>query len=193
MLFGAVMHADAQPGGGWAVYAGYGSYDTSGVFQQNDPSAGVSAGDRFDINSDSGISLGVDYQFPVSGSTTVNPFLFITSEEGNSSQLDNLGLFGIDILGVEFRYWFSDWFIGVHSGLYGHDIFFDGVKLSSDSGSGAGLSLGWGISRNWFMLVQYDSASVEFGAGDMEYDGFAVNVGYRWTKSTGRPGIEIEP
>ena len=118
------------------------------------------------------------------------PSVFITSEEGNSSQLDNLGLFGIDILGIEFRYWFNDWFIGVHSGFYGHDIFFNSVKLSSNSGTGAGMSIGWGISHNWFMLVQYDSASVNFGAADMDYKGFAVNVGYRWTKGTGRPGIE---
>jgi hypothetical protein len=129
-------------------------------------------------SSTSGLSLGLDYQFALSDSFSISPFL-MTSAESNKN-VSGVSV-GHGILGAQLRYWAGDIFVGGHLGSYSEVLTSGGVSLSG-SGGGAGLVAGWERpDGGLYLMGQFDSATVTYpGLSDIKFTAFRLSVGHRW-------------
>lgn len=136
--------------------------------------------------SSSGLSLGIDYQFGVADSFSINPFLISAGERVSGGISDTTA--GHGILGVEGRFWFNpEFFLGAHIGSYTEVLQSNASNVStSASGGGAGLTLGWENSAKGssfggvFVALQLDKAKIHYDNADTELSGARLHIGYRW-------------
>lgn len=134
------------------------------------------------IPSTSGLSIGLDYQFALSDSWSISPFLMTSGETTNVSGITaNHG-----ILGAQLRYWAGDMFFGGHLGSYSEVFTVSAGSLyvsSSASGGGAGLVAGWeNPNGGLYVMGQLDSATIDYpnNSVDAKLSAFRLSAGYRW-------------
>ena len=129
------------------------------------------------VDSTSGLSLGLDYQFAVSDNFSISPFLMTSGESTSVSGTTA----GHGILGVQLRYWAGDMFFGGHLGSYSEAFVNGGVSVSG-TGGGAGLVAGWENSNGGlYVMGQLDSATMEWDfLQDTKFTGIRLSAGYRW-------------
>jgi hypothetical protein len=128
------------------------------------------------VDSSSGISIGIDYQFALSEHFTLSPFLMSSGETGSSSDYT----LGHGIFGAQLRYWAGDWFFGGHVGRYSEYVEYGGFSTSVSAG-GAGLVAGWeGSDGGLYGMGQLDSTTVNYFGTDIKLSAFRLSVGYRW-------------
>ena len=162
ILFTGAAHANPQNGFGLNAGIASHSRDCGGCLGSNS----------------SGLSLGLDYQFAVADSLSINPFL-MTSGETNSKVSGTT--IGHGILGVQLRYWAGDMFFGGHIGSYS-EVITSGAASLSGTGGGAGLVAGWeNPDGGLYVMGQVDSATAKYsGLTDIKFKGFRLSAGYRW-------------
>lgn len=125
-------------------------------------------------SSTSGFSVGMDYQFAMSDTLSINPFL-MTSAETNKDTPGVLIRHGI--VGAQLRYWAGNIFFGGHLGHYTETISDDRSSISG-SGGGGGLVAGWERpDSGWYVMGQLDSG---VGFDDVKLHAFRLGLGYRW-------------
>jgi hypothetical protein len=129
-------------------------------------------------SSTSGLSLGLDYQFALSDTFSISPFLMTSAESSKNVSGTTVGH---GIVGVQLRYWAGDVFFGGHLGGYSEVLSSGGVSLSG-SGGGAGLVAGWEKpDGGLYVMGQLDSATVRYsGLADVKFSALRLSVGYRW-------------
>lgn len=162
-----------QPANGFGLYGGVSSHSMT-------PSGATA-----DYSS-SGLSLGIDYQFGLADSFSLNPFLMSAGEKVSGSITDSTA--GHGILGVEGRYWISsEYFLGAHIGSYSEVLQSNSSNVSSSaSGGGYGLTAGWengskGSSFDGiFVALQLDKAKIRYDGSDVNLSGLRLHIGYRW-------------
>jgi hypothetical protein len=163
----------AEPKNGFGLFGGFASHSAEGTFL---PAFG---GTSFSYSS-SGLSGGVDYQFAISPSLSINPFL-VSSAEGTSGDLLADTTAGHGIFGVGLRYWPGDVFFGAHVGSYSEALTGSGrSSTTSASGTGVGFSVGWESPDGLMMFGQYDTFSVSYSDADVDLTGLRLHIGYRW-------------
>ncbi len=161
----------AQPGSGFGLFGGVARHDMEGTFTQP-PLTGI----QFNYES-SGVSIGIDWQFEISDSFTINPFL-MSSSESFSGDINADG--GHAILGVSFRFWFDGLFLGPHVGSY-NEVLEDNTGNTIDaSGTGIGVMIGWQDESGFLLMAQYDTASLEYVDADVDLTGIRLQAGFRW-------------
>ena len=108
MLLGGVTLAQAdQAANGFGLFAGLSSHSMN-------PQPQVGSAQDY---SSSGVSLGIDYQFALGESFSLNPFLMSAGERVSGGITDTTS--GHGILGIEGRYWLNnEYFLGAHVGSY---------------------------------------------------------------------------
>jgi hypothetical protein len=131
----------------------------------------------------SGLSIGIDYQFAISESFSINPFL-MSSGESTSGALIPGTKAGHGILGLQLRYWINDMFIGGHLASYS-EILSNSVgnitASTTATGGGAGLVAGWeNPNGGMFVMGQLDSAKLQYTGSTSKMSGFRLSMGYRW-------------
>ncbi len=128
-------------------------------------------------DSSSGLSLGLDYQFALSDTFSISPFLMSSGESTNLSGVTA----GHGILGVQLRFWAGDVFFGGHIGSYSEVLSANSVSISG-SGGGAGLVAGWeNPNGGMYWMGQLDSANIAYsGFPDYKLHGMRLSIGYRW-------------
>ncbi len=129
--------------------------------------------------SSSGLSLGLDYQFTLTESLSLNPFLMTSGE--SVSQANNVSA-SHGILGVQLRYWIGDAFIGAHLASYSEVLKYNNLGISTNaSGGGAGLAAGWeNPNGGLYVLAQFDSAKLNYTNTNTKFADVRLSVGYRW-------------
>lgn len=175
VLLGASAQAQAErPANGLGLFGGLASHTMS---PQNSAAADYSS---------SGVSLGLDYQFGLVDSFSLNPFL-ISAGERVSGGISNATA-GHAILGIEGRYWInSEYFLGAHVGSYSEVLQANSSNVStSASGGGLGLTAGWendskaSAFDGMFVAIQLDKAKIRYDNTDVQLSGLRLHVGYRW-------------
>lgn len=158
----------AEPKQGFGLFGGYAGHSLSD-----------SSGATWDT---SGVSIGVDFQIPISDYLSFNPFLASSGETVDNCSACTAGH---GILGIQLRFWLGDVFLGAHVGSYTEirtvDTPFGTVSIDG-SGSGAGGVIGWeGSDPNVFVALQVDSATIDYeGGGSSDIKGTRLHIGYRW-------------
>jgi hypothetical protein len=166
--------ARAQAKNGFGLFGGVASHNDNGSFNSTSPFVGQ------DISyTSSGLSVGIDYQFAVSESFSINPFL-MSSAESASGDVGSGTTAGHGILGLEFRYWPSDIFVGAHIGNYSEVLSASAGSSISASGGGFGASLGWERADGLMVFGQLDHFKVSYSDADLDVNAIRVQVGYRW-------------
>lgn len=174
--------AQAAPQSGFSVNGGIISSTTDQTY-----SSGIFTNQTLTYTG-SGISLGIDYQVPISQSLSINPFLMTSGEvvTVNNNTISSLTS-SHRILGVQLRYWPGDSgaFVGGHIGRYSETLtytFNNGISVSgSGSGGGAGLVGGWeNPNGGFYVMAQLDSAKLGYTNTDTRYHDFRLSIGYRW-------------
>lgn len=130
----------------------------------------------------SGLSLGLDYQIAVSPSVSINPFL-MTSGESTSGAIVSGTKANHGLLGLQFRYWIDDIFLGAHLAAYSETLSLNVGNVTtstSANGGGAGLVAGWEDPKGLFVMGQLDSAKLHYNGYDSKLSGFRLSLGYRW-------------
>jgi hypothetical protein len=131
----------------------------------------------------SGLSLGLDYQFAVSPSVSINPFL-MSSGESISGAVPSGTKASHGLLGLQFRYWIEDVFLGAHLAAYSETLSNTSGNITTSTtanGGGAGLVVGWEQPKGGLFLVgQVDSAKLHYNGYDSKLSDFRVSLGYRW-------------
>lgn len=163
-----------QPANGFGLFAGVSSHD-----MKAQPAVTQDYGSA-------GLSLGIDYQFGIADSFSINPFLMSAGERGSGSKTDYS--VGHGILGVEGRYWPStEFFLGLHIGSYSEVLQTKSSNVSSSaSGGGMGLTLGWensakdSVYGGLFVTLQLDKAKIRYDNSDVDLTGARLHLGYRW-------------
>jgi len=161
--------AQAEPKNGFGLDGGIASHSITGPLGASYQS--------------SGLSLGVDYQFALSDSFSLNPFL-MTSGESASGTVTPVSTAGHGILGLQLRYWINNAFIGGHLGSYSEMLSNTTGNITTStsvSGGGAGLVAGWeNPNGGMFVMGQLDSANLKYPAATNKLSGFRLSLGYRW-------------
>lgn len=162
----------SEPKNGFSVNAGLASHNMSGKFVA--PFTGP------DLSySSSGLSLGIDYQFALAKTFSLNPFL-MTSGESGSGDLKSDTSVGHGILGLQLRYWLDDFFLGAHFARYS-EVLTNNSASTSATGPGGGLAFGWEKpDGGLYVMAQFDKATVKYEDADVDINGFRLSVGYRW-------------
>ncbi|MFA6015761.1 MAG: outer membrane beta-barrel protein [Gallionellaceae bacterium] len=172
ILFAASVNlAHAQAQNGFGLNIGLASHSMEGTV----------APSNFPISyTSSGMSLGLDYQFAISDSFSVNPFL-MSSSESVSGDLNSGTTTGHGIFGLQARYWIGDLFVGAHVASYSEVLLnsSNSARDTAGAGTGGGLVVGWEPSR-WSVTGQIDSPNLTYSDADIKLTGIRVNVGYRW-------------
>jgi hypothetical protein len=175
VLLGTSAQAQAeQPANGFGLFGGISSHSMT---PQNSAAADYSS---------SGVSLGIDYQFGLADSFSLNPFLMSAGERVSGGISDATS--GHGILGVEGRYWInSEYFLGAHVGSYSEVLQSNSSNVStSASGGGFGLTVGWENNSRTsafggiFVALQVDKAKIHYDNADVGLSGLRMHIGYRW-------------
>jgi hypothetical protein len=161
--------ARAEVKSGFGLFGGYVNYNNSTTFKP-----GYGSG-TFTYSS-SGVSVGIDYQFAVSDSVSINPFLMSSRE--SSSVPGATASHGI--LGLGVRYWPSDVFVGAHIGNYSEVLTNSSGASSSATGLGAGFMVGWESKNGLMLLMQTDRATQSYTDSDVVLVAVRLQIGYRW-------------
>jgi hypothetical protein len=169
----------AEPKSGFGLSVGGTSNNMSGTT--------IPGGVAYSYSS-SGLSVGMDYQFAVSKSFSINPLLMSSGEDAIGTTLQTGTVAGHGFLGLQLRYWLDNFFIGGHVGKYVELLSVattvNGSTTTTDtvgSGSGRGIVIGWEPSSSkWFVMGQVDSASISYLSADVKQTGARISVGYRW-------------
>ncbi len=186
LLLIAAGNAFAAPESGFGLNAGMTSNRMSGTASP--------AGTAYSYSS-SGLSVGMDYQFALSDSFSINPIFMISSGESLTSTLQAGTMFsgaqppdsaGHGIFGLQLRYWIDDFFIGGHVGSYAEFLSSTNSNTNTSTttvgeGIGRGLVLGWAPSSSkWFLMGQIDTANIGYTNANVKLTGTRVSIGYRW-------------
>ena len=137
----------------------------------------------------SGVTFGVDYQFPLGESFSLNPFLMISSEEEEeeiSPGVTGTNEFDTTVLALQLRYWIEGLYLGAHAGRYEVEVTgaVGGSETFDDTGFGA--VIGWEGQGGFVLALQYDTFTVEVPsmAGpstvDVEFTTLRALIGYRF-------------
>ncbi len=130
-----------------------------------------------------GVSLGVDYQFALSDSLSLNPFL-MSSGENASGTVTPGSTAAHGILGLQLRYWINNAFIGGHLASYSEVLSLKNGNVTTSTsvnGGGLGLVAGWEHPNGGlFVLGQLDSANLKYPTTTNKLSGFRLSIGYRW-------------
>lgn len=169
----------AEPKSGFGLSVGGTSNNLSGTT--------ITGGTAYSYSS-TGLSTGIDYQFAVSKSFSINPLMMSSGEDFSGTTLQSGTTGGHGLIGVQLRYWLDDFFIGGHVAKYVELLSVastvNGSTTTTDtvgSGSGRGLVIGWEPSGSkWFVMGQVDSASISYLSADVKQTGARISVGYRW-------------
>jgi len=131
----------------------------------------------------SGLSLGLDYQIALSNNWSLNPFL-MTSAENASGAVTSGTKANHGMLGLEFRYWINDVFVGGHVASYSETLSTtNGIYTNSTNVNGGGLGLVAGWEKpdgGLFVMGQLDSANLKYPTSTNRLSGFRLSLGYRW-------------
>lgn len=161
--------AQAEPKNGFALDAGLTSHRMTNPVTGNYQSTGV--------------SLGLDYQFAVSDSLSLNPFL-MTSGETVSGSVAAGTMAGHGMLGLQLRYWIDNAFIGAHLAGYSEVLSNTTGNVTTSTsahGGGLGLTAGWEKpDGGLFVVGQLDSANLKYPTSTSKMSGFRLSMGYRW-------------
>ncbi len=141
LLLLSTDNALADPGSGFGINIGGTNSSMNGTT--------IATGAAYSY-SGSGLSVGMDYQFAVSDSFSINPMVMSSSEDFSGSTLQPGTTGGHAIFGLQLRYWIDDFFIGGQVGKYGEVLSVSsnpgtGTITTTDTvtaGSGRGLVLG---------------------------------------------------
>lgn len=132
----------------------------------------------------SGLSLGLDYQFAVSDSLSINPFLMTSSEPATGGTLLAGTHASHSEFGIELRYWINNAFVGGHlfSQTETLSTTAGNVTTSTDaSGGGLGLVGGWeSPDSGLFVMGQLDGARAHYPASTAKVSEARVSIGFRW-------------
>lgn len=171
--------AQAGPRNGFSINGGVISSSTDVTY-----TSGIFAGQTLSYKG-GGISVGLDYQFAINENFSINPFLMTSGEavSVNNVTLNNISA-NHAILGVQFRYWMNDIYLGGQIGSYSEQLNYtvgNATYSNSTSGGGVGLVAGW-ESPNGGVYVQgqLDSASLNYSGASTKLTGARFSVGYRW-------------
>jgi hypothetical protein len=162
--------AQAKPVAGFGLDAGL------IASRMNDPVAGSYQGN--------GLSLGLDYQFAVSESLSLNPFLMTSVESATGGNLQSGTRAMHDNFGLELRYWISNAFVGAHlfsqTEVLAHTV---GNVTTSTTASGGGFGLvgGWeDPASGLFVMGQLDGARLHYPTSTTKASEARLSIGYRW-------------
>ena len=163
----------AAPKSGAGLYAGLAGHTSKGRFTR-----GPTAGEGFKIDS-AGISVGVDYQFVFRERYSVNLF-FLSSAQRAYDNAFEADLAGHGIIGVQGRYWWEGFYIGLQAGRYTEVLTGEDDKTDTGAGYGAGIGAGWKADNGFFVSGQYDGATLEYDNAKGDLRGLRLHLGYRW-------------
>jgi hypothetical protein len=157
-LWGAA--AQAAPDNGFGVYLGPVSSNDSSIY-----------------GTGRGFGIGVDAQFMVNDSWSLNPYLLISSETTDRS-FDVVNGEG----GLQARYWMGPWFVGGQ--FLFHDMLLKqgGTVSTSDYSGAVGLAAGWESSSRWSVVLEMNAlekGSTYSSSGNNRSDVLLL-VGYHW-------------
>jgi hypothetical protein len=162
--------AHAEPKSGLGVNAGL------VASRMNDPLAGS--------YQSSGLSLGLDYQFALSDSLSINPFLMTSREpaSGNAIAAGTTAAHGM--FGLEMRYWIGSAFVGGHLFTQSEVLSItNGNVTTSTNANGGGLGLvgGWEDPHSGlYVMGQLDGGRVHYPASTTKVSELRLSIGYRW-------------
>ncbi len=139
--------------------------------------------DPFGNYQSAGLSFGLDYQFAISPSFSINPFL-MSSGESTSGNIVPGTTASHGIFGLQLRYWINDWVLGGHLASYS-EVLSNSVGNTTVSttahGGGGGLVAGWeNPAGGMFVMGQLDSANLQYTGFTSKLSGFRLSMGYRW-------------
>ena len=172
LLVAGASSAGAEVRRGFGLYGGFASYtlkDTPGGELKS-----------------SGLSFGIDYQIALASAFSLNPLLQSSVESvraSGSSVTCSSCTVNHGIVALQARFWFGGGFIGVHGGRYNEvrSVTFGPVTASaSGAGAGGGVAIGYEAEGGFFMLLQGDSATINFDTFSSKLTGGRLNLGYRW-------------
>lgn len=164
--------AIAEPKNGFGLNGGLASHGSDITF---DPSAGGGTAK----GTSSGLSIGIDYQFAINPSFSVNPFLMSSGESSGGDWASDAKL-GHGILGLQLRYWVGNVFIGGHVGSYSEVVSVNGTSTSAN-GAGVGAVVGWeDPAGGLYLMGQIDSAKLDYSDAEVDLTGVRLSIGYRW-------------
>jgi hypothetical protein len=125
-------------------------------------------------SSSKGLSLGADAQFVVTDKWSLNPYLMLSAEKNSASNNISDAL-----VGLQARYWFSEWFIGGH--IFEHDriIYGNGNTQNSAYGVAGGMLAGFENSNGWGSEVQTDFFETAYPTS-VKRNAIRLNLTYRW-------------
>ncbi len=164
--------AQAEPKNGFALDAGLTTHRMTNPVTGNYQSTGV--------------SLGLDYQFAVSDSLSLNPFLMTSGEtvSGNAANFAAGTNAGHGMLGLQLRYWIDNAFLGAHLASYSEvlsNTVGNVTTSTSAHGGGLGLAAGWEKpDGGLFVVGQLDSSNLKYSTSTSKMSGFRLSMGYRW-------------
>lgn len=129
--------------------------------------------------SSSGFSLGIDYQFALVDTASLGLFVLSSSEFYNST-LDVEWTYSSHVIyGIQYRFWISEIFLGVHVGKY-TEVLSDNLDNSiAGSGNGAGITVGWEGEKGFFLAIQADTATIVYPDTEFKVIGVRLHVGRR--------------
>jgi len=128
----------------------------------------------------SGLSIGIDYQIPVSENLSVNPFL-MSAGESTSGAVKPGTTAGHGILGIQLRYWAGNVFVGGHLARYSEVLDNPNLPTVSAVGNGGGIVAGWEQpDGGLYVMGQLDSAKYQYVDANVKLTGFRLSGGYRW-------------
>jgi hypothetical protein len=178
LLTVCVGNALAEPKSGFGFNTGWTSNKMSGV--------AIPSGTAYSYDSVSTApGAGLDYQFAISDRLSFNPFLMATREDANGTTLQS-GTFLIhSLVGLQFRYWINNMFIGGHVDDYVEDVYPTSSATTASSvgsGLGKGLVVGWENSGGEYIMAQVDAANISNSSSNVNLTGFRISAGWRWKK-----------
>lgn len=171
--------AQAAPQNGFSLNGGFISSSTDQTY-----TTGLFTGQTLTYKG-GGISLGLDYQFVINENFSINPFLMTS---GETVSVNNVTLYNVTsnhgILGVQFRYWIGDVYVGGHIGSYSEQLNYrigNAGFSTNASGGGAGLVAGWENPNGGFYVQgQLDSSKPKYTNANTKLIGTRLSLGYRW-------------
>jgi hypothetical protein len=130
-----------------------------------------------------GLSLGIDYQIVAASNFSINPFLMSSGENTSGTATGNTKA-AHGILGLQFRYWIDDIFVGAHVASYSEVLSVTNGNVTNSTsvnGGGVGLVAGWeDPNSGLFIMGQLDSANLKYPTATNKLSGFRLSLGYRW-------------
>ena len=121
-----------------------------------------------------GISVGVDAQFTINDKWSLNPYLMTSLEHSSVSTTVS-----DELVGMQFRRWFGDWFVGGQ--VFAHDrlIVANGTTQNSNYGIAPGVLMGVEYSSGWGAEIQADAFENSVTSG-VYRNAVRLNFTYRW-------------